>query len=144
MAKFIYFLKKFRMFRVAAGFMLAGIIIGGTGIYMCTVPEKERSVVSGTICEIIETYDGTEENYNYETYVDYTVNGTEYKHIPYGAYSTGMKKGDTVEILYAADDPEDIQAPGAENIKYIVAAAGVIAFIAGLVMLIKFLLTPAL
>ena len=139
MSNFIILFRRFRIVRVALGFMLIGAIFAGFGIYMCTVPEKERLTTTGTLVEIVEGIDAADDQVTHETYVDYTIDGKEYKHAYYGAYETGMKVGDTVEIQYLAEDPENIQAPGAEKVKYVFAGAGIVAFIIGLGTLIKFI-----
>lgn len=143
MANIIMLLRKFRIVRCALAFMVIGAVFAGFGIYMCTVPEKERLTTTGTLVEIVESIEAADDQVTHETYVDYTVDGKEYKHAYYGAYETGMKVGDTVEVQYLPEDPTDIQAPGAEKVKYVFAGAGIVAFIVGLGILIKFIVAGA-
>lgn len=108
------------------GATLVGLVILGIAAFAFFNHEEYDGVTTGTICDINKELsefpveeDGNlnpEEQYDYTVFVDYTVDGKEYKHVEYGAYSSSMKVGQSVEIKYDVNDPSKIQSPGGKTI----------------------------
>lgn len=108
------------------GATLVGLVILGIAAFAFFNHEEYDGVTTETICDIKEELsefpvadDGNlnpEEQYEYTVFVDYTVDGKEYKHVEYGAYSSSMKVGQSVEIKYDVNDPSKIQSPGGKTI----------------------------
>ncbi len=99
--------------------------------------DEEYLSVEGTIVDIVENYDPIDDDCDYSTYVDYEVEGKEYKNVEYGSYNSSMEIGDRVEVLYSPNNPNHIQAPGYKTVPYVVLTISSIEVIVGIVSLIK-------
>ena len=100
-------------------------------------PKTDYSETTGTIVDIEEEYNIVDESYDHRVYVDYTVDGVKYERADYGSYSSRMKTGDTVTVLYDPADPTRIQAEGSEKVPYIVGAVGAVVMIFSAVTFIR-------
>ena len=127
-------IEKIRFYASAIVISLLITVISVIGIF---APKTERLPAKAVISDIQSEYDGAAEQTNYSVYVDYEIDGQKYTHIDYGSYNSSMKVGDTVDIEYSAEDPENIQSPGSEKIPYITGAVGLAVLAACIVMLIK-------
>lgn len=131
-----------RFYKVAFTFILVGILLIAISVLAMT-KVKDVDSFSETQAEITsideeEILDGSDSSsYEYTVKVKYMVNGVEYTDIDYGSYSSSMKVGDSVTVLYNPENPADIQAPGADKVPYIVLAGGIIAMLAGVVFVVK-------
>lgn len=92
-------------------------------LFLAKQPKKELIETTGIIDHFDCEYDIIDEEYDYTTYVDYEVNGVKYDDVVYGAYSSSMKEGDEVVVLYDVNNPEYIESPSAKYVPYIVAGA---------------------
>lgn len=92
--------------------------------------------ITGTIVDITEEWNPTadvdEDQYDHHTFVDYTVDGKEYKHVELGQYSSTMKIGDKVDFLYNVDDPAEISSKGGKLFGIIGIVAGVLIIVIGI------------
>lgn len=136
-----------RLLKNAIALILVGVIMLGLAIFFIfSKSDVEYVETTGKIVNIEEmrnlTAEPDEEEWTYTVYVDYTVDGKEYKNVEYGAYDSSMEIGDEVTIEYNAEDPAQIQAPGADKVPYIVGAASILIIIFGVVALIKALSMP--
>lgn len=95
--------------------ILIGLLVGasflGVGIFMLSTPHDDYLPVVATIVEIQETWTGDNE-YAYEVYVDYTVDGTAYRHVRLGNYSSGYREGKEINLFYNPANPSQIEAGG--------------------------------
>ena len=107
-----------------------GIVFLGFSIFLLAQPKVEYLSTTGTIAEIREEYSGSED-IDHCVYVDYEVGGKKYEHAQFGSYSSSMKVGDSVTVLFNPENPEEIQAEGFEIIPYVVGGAGIVAILAG-------------
>ena len=121
----------------AIGILVVGIAFVIASVFVLKAPKVERVETEATVVEINEDYDSINETTTYEVFVDYEVDGKQYTHAEYGSYTTGMKVGDKVTVEYNPEDPSDVQAPGADNIPYIILAVGAVAVILGIVLLVR-------
>ena len=110
-------------------FILVGLIFVVVSIVILCQPKVERLSVTGTIVRIDEYRNG--EDIDYTVYVDYEVNGQKYSSAVYPAYSSSMKQGSEVEILYDPANPSDIEAPGSASVPYVLLGAGIVAMLVG-------------
>ena len=98
----------------------------GISIYGIFKPDVEYNITTGRIVYIDEYYDAIDDGIRYTPYINYTVNGVEYKNVEYGAYDSSMKVNDEVNVYYLPDDPTFIQAEGYEKVPYVVLAISTI------------------
>lgn len=94
---------------------------------------KKYEETTGVIVSIDE-FRGADDQYEYSVRVNYGANGMFFKDAEYGAYSSSMKVGDSVTVLYNPEDPSDIKAPGYKSVPLATGAIGAAALCAGLVM----------
>lgn len=82
---------------------------------------------AATIVRIREHRD-SEGEMQYDVYIDYTGDDAVYSDRRLGYYSSGMKRGDRIEIAYDPDDPEQIivAGAGAHIVSYILGFIGVV------------------
>ena len=133
-------LNKFRKagrIRNAIGLIIIGLLFVVISIFMMRAPKVEYVPATATIADIQSEYDSAQETDVYTVFVNYTIDGVDYKNIEFGSYSSSMSVGDTVDIEYDPADPSHIQAPGSGFIVYIALAAGAIAFVAGIILTVK-------
>lgn len=120
--------------------VFVGLMFAGFGIWGILSPNENYQSVNGTISEIDEYYDMLENNLEGETkhkvYVDFIADGKKYTEVEYPAYSSSMKEGGTVTILYDPENPTEIQSPGGEKIPYIFAAVGTLMVAAGVFVVV--------
>lgn len=145
--KLLDLLRKTKVLRFYAGLAAAGLFIGIFSVVALVTPEAEYIPVQATIVRIDESYDpmayGGEGGTDYAVYVRYRAGGQWFDEAELGAYSSGMKEGDVIDIEYNSEDPSMIRTPGSENIPYITGAVGFIAAAAGIVLFMKNVKKPA-
>lgn len=134
--KFLSKLRKFAKIRTVIGLFLIGVLFLVLGTLALRAPKTEKLTAEATIDRIVEERFGGETTHT--LYISYTdASGERHENIEFGAYSSGMKEGDTVEIEYEADNPETISSPNSGFIPYLIFAVGAIALIASILMGIK-------
>lgn len=120
--------RKIAKIRFYASFLLVGILFVVASCFVIAQPKPDLLSVEGTIEKIEVTLVGSEEEY--QVFVSYRdQNGGRHLNIPYPSYSSSMKEGDTVTVLYAPAAPEEIQAPGGAFIPYLILVIGVAAIV---------------
>ena len=110
--------------------ILAGAAFMAFGVYSALQPEKATVTVKAQIVDIQEEPDAVNDTTEYHVFVDYTdADGKEHKNVEYPGYDSGMKVGDTIEIKYNAENPEELISSG-KYVDYIFVAVGaaVVAF----------------
>ena len=78
-----------------------------------------------------------DEQYNYTVYVDYEVDGKEYKNIELNSYNSSMKIGQTIEIQYDLNNPSKIQGQNGKTFILIFIVIGSLVIIFGIYETIK-------
>lgn len=115
---------------IALVFVVASVVL-------MNAPKKELIETNGTIVKFVENYADNGEYESTDTYIDYSVNGKEYKNVKYGAYDSKMKIGDEVVVLYDENDPTFIQTPGSDFVPLAVLGISSVIFIVSLVSFIR-------
>ena len=118
-------MKKFKKVFGLVITLVVGVVLVGFSIAALSAPDVDYQTTTGTIVDIQEETDA-EDFTSGQTYVDYTVDGKEYTHVEFGSYSSSMKLGDKVTVLYDPADPTHIQAEGTEFVPYVVLVVGIL------------------
>lgn len=99
------------------GFILVGLVILGISLFALVNHQEYDGKTTATISyikqerkEFISNDDSNEEQYEYTVFVDYVVDGKEYKHVQFDSYDSSMKVGQTINIKYDLNDPSKIQS----------------------------------
>ena len=117
--------------------VVMGVASLGIGCYLSFFSGKGYAKTSGTIVRIEETYlgpsatDDTAE-YQYDVYVSYTVEGTEYTSL-FDYYEDGYEEGKQVTVLYDPADPTQITSESK--------GIGIYAMVVGVVLLVAAVVT---
>ena len=92
--------------------VIVGVVFTITGINGIKNKKLYDATTMATVVDIQEEWvDDGDESSHTETfvYVDYEVNGKEYKHVEAPEFNSKTKIGDRVEILYQSQNPENIE-----------------------------------
>lgn len=119
-------LRKIEKIRFYVGMILIGAVFIVLSAFALSRPEKALLSTEGVI-EHIEAFIndlGEEENTVFVSYKDNT--GTAHENICYPAFSSSMKPGDKVTVLYDPLAPEEIQAPGGDFMPYLILGLGIL------------------
>lgn len=108
------------MKKFSLGFIVVELMFIIISLYGIFHKDIDYEVTKGKIVYIEEYHDPINEEFWYTPYIDYSVNGIEYKNVEYGAYDSSMKVGDEVNVYYSTEDPTLIQAEGFKKVPYIV------------------------
>lgn len=128
----------FRVLGAYLGTVVLGIIFVVAAIFIgVSNSNTEYLETTGTIVEIEEFYNISEETTDHTVYVDYEAEGQKFEHAQYGSYSSSMNIGDSVTVFYDPANPEQIQAEGFEIIPYVIGGAGVVAILLGGFFLVR-------
>ena len=126
---FINTARKIERFRFYVSLLLIGVLFVGLAGAALLLPKAELVSADGTIRRI-ESYtdEGGEEQQ--AVFVSYTdANGVDHENVRYPSYSSSMKEGQTVPVLYDPSAPEEISSPGGEYLPYVFIAVGVLAIV---------------
>lgn len=113
------------------------LLFVGISIFGIFHKDIDYQVTKGKITYIEEYYDPIDKEFWYTTYIDYSVNGIEYKNVEYGAYDSSMKIGDEVNVYYSEDDPTFIQAEGYKKVPYVVLSISLVFLVITILAFIK-------
>ncbi len=82
-------------------------IIIGLLLFFNYDPAAYDIPTKGVIVEITDYYEdiGDESQLTHTVYIDYSADGTTYRHVELGEYNSKMKVGDEVDIFYMSSDP---------------------------------------
>ena len=91
-------------------------------------PAVYDKTATASITGIDEYYDmvGGENTLCHDVYVSYAADGVTYKDVILGSYHSGMKVGDSVEILYMSEDPSQITTGNPSFVPYFGLGAAII------------------
>lgn len=91
--------------------LVLGIIVVISGIIGIRDRKLYDSTAVATVTDIQEHWEDTGEDSHLVTtvYIDYEVNGKEYKHVEAPESDSSIQIGDRVEILYQSKNPEKIE-----------------------------------
>lgn len=130
-------MRKAQKIRMGIGFAVAGALFLAMGIFFLLngANKADFAQASATIARIETFYDTVSESESGRTFVDYTVDGTTYRGIELGSWSSSMKEGDKVNILYDVNDPGNITTKGGLLVPYVAILAGLAALVFGVVTL---------
>ena len=117
-------------------FIVIAICLLGFGIYSILNPHTDYLETTAVITDIQEDYDVATETYEYRAFIDYEVDGKEYKNVEFGTANAG-DVGKQITIRYNPNNPGEIESTNSEIFSYISAGVGALLLIAGVVFLIK-------
>lgn len=89
-------------------------------------PKEYNGTTTATIVDFEQQTGVGDENNDIITYVDYSVDGVRYTHVPYNSYNFTMDVGDEVNIYFKTSDPSQIAAPGKNIIPFVGIGAAVL------------------
>ena len=89
-------------------------------------PKEYNGTTTATIVDFEQQTGAGDENNDIITYVDYSVDGVRYTHVPYNSYNFTMNIGDEVKIYFKTSDPSQITAPGKNIIPFVGIGAAVL------------------
>lgn len=138
------FARFFRAFYLARFLIPVGVILilVSVFVFMAVDKSKDYPETEATVSKIElfeEEYtesDGTVHEATYTVYVDYTVDGKDYKNVEYGVFQKGYKAGDKVTIKYNPENPEDITQPNTFLLPILLLAGGVAALVGGIASIV--------
>lgn len=116
-------------------FMFLGIFAIVFGI-VSKVQRSKYQPVEAKIVRIESEYNTTDERYDYHVFVDYAVDGQEYKNAPLDFHKDGFAEGQTIEIRYNPENPQQITGTDTGFIVYLL-ILGPILILVGLFLLIR-------
>ena len=127
--KFWNVIRKIERIRFYVILFLVGLLFIGVSCFALSRPKAELQSVEGTILRI-ESYTDSAGDEAEEVYISYTdADGVLHEDVRYPSYSSSMKEGDTVTVLYDPSSPDEIQSPGGEFLPYIFLAIGAAAVV---------------
>ena len=113
-------------------FFLLGLATLCFGVYMRFFENNGYVKTTAIITQIDETYTGTDSDghseYDYDVYVDYTVDGKEY-HGKSDLYQSNYEEGKEITIYYNPENPEEIHGDGKTFGLYLMIAGPVVMII---------------
>lgn len=123
--KFRNTIAKIERIRFYVMLFIVGVFFVVVSVIAISLPKAELLNAEGVI-ERIEPYFDSDGEQRQQVYVSYTDDsGVRHEDVAYPAYSSGMKVGDTVGVLFDPASPEDIRSPGGRFIPYIFIVIGV-------------------
>lgn len=127
-------------------FLLTGLVILGISIFVCLnyhdLDGKTNAIIVDIQKELIDVFTDDndlypEEQYDYKVFIDYSVDGQEYKHVQYDSYDSSMKVGQEIEIQYDTKDPSNIQSTNSKTFIYAFIVIGALASTFGVFRTVK-------
>ena len=107
-------------------FLIAGVACIIAGILFLNDVKGEFVKTEAVISSIESYYDEMAEEEKHFVYVDYTVDGKEYQNIDIGTWSSSMKEGETIKIMYDVWNPERAIVPFARIAPFVPLTAGIL------------------
>lgn len=135
--------RKASMIRFYAGLIVVGLLFCIVSGVIFFQPKNEDLVpVTATITDVCAEADDFDNVTNY-ILVTYEAEGKTYENVRVDQYSSGMAKGDTVELVYDPKDPSNVQSPRSDLLILVIFAVGALALVIGIVKLISAIRKPA-
>lgn len=112
---------------------LVGVLFAAAACVVLALPKGEYLSAEGTIQSIEYSSDSSDAE-SENVFVSYTdADGVFHENVRYPSYSSSMKEGKTVTVLYDPAAPEEIHAPGVEFLPYLFLGLGVVAMAAAII-----------
>lgn len=115
-------------------------IVGGI-LILSKNANTDYAEITGTIVDITEEWNPSanvdEDQYDHHTFVDYTVDGKEYKHVELGQYDSSMEIGDKVDFLYNVDNPAEISSKGGNIFGIVAIGIGILSILFGIISFLR-------
>ena len=120
--------------------LVIGIALVGIGIYVQFFQTKGFKETTATITKIEETWRGyndetMEDEYDYEVYVKYTVDGKEYEGKA-DTYDGSYAEGKEITVFYDPSNPADIHGDSG-FLGFVMIGIGAVMVVAGAFLLVK-------
>lgn len=121
------------------GLILLGLSLIAISVLIFLEPERNLATTTGTIVNIVERLESTgdSDHMEYTVYIDYEVDGESFTNVIYPGYTTGMKVGSEVTVIYDVNDVSYIETPNSGSVKYVFLGVGTVISMVGLIMLIN-------
>lgn len=133
--KFWNTVKKIERIRLYVTLFIVGLLFIAAACFAISVPKPEYASAEGTI-QRLEPYTDTDGEDAVNVFISYTDNdGNLHENVRYPSYSSSMEVGNAVTVLYDPANPEDVHAPGAEFIPYIILIIGFFAIVISIVQI---------
>lgn len=117
--------------------IIIGVVVCLASILFFKSNQGTFEKTDAVITRIEEYREGGNGDYTHDVYVDYTVNGVEYKDIMLDTYSAGMDVGDTITVEYDVDNNARIRSGATKFAPYIMLVAGSAFWVFGVINLIN-------
>lgn len=113
MIKIRDFIRKYQQLTFFIGLLIVGVVFSIVGVISLKEPKIDGIEVEAKIVNIEEEKTGEDadglDTYDYHVYVDYTdKDGVEHSNVESYKYSSSMKVGDTINVEYNPENPEEI------------------------------------
>ena len=114
--------------------VVVGVVFVISGISSLKNKDLYDSKVIATVVDIQEEWvnDGEDSHTETRVYIDYEVDGKEYKHVEAPESNAKTKIGDKVEILYQSQNPEMIEGHHITSKSVIFIIVGIVVVIGGI------------
>ena len=123
-----------------------GVIAAVSGVKKMQSKDLYDAAATATIVGIEREWQGVDEDgfdqYDYHVYVDYEIDGQKYEQKEYPGYSSSMKVGDTLDILYQSSNPENFCEKNITGNSMIMIGVGVVLALAGVFLAVKAIVRP--
>ncbi len=122
--------------------VVVGIAFAIVGVVQFTNKDKYDSTVKATIVDIEEEWQAATDPDDIDgfvktAYIDYEVNGVKYEHVVSPVQDDNYEVGDTVDILYQSQNPEEISGQNITSASIAFIGFGLLSAVIGCVMTIK-------
>ena len=112
-----------------------GVIAIVSGAHKLQSKHLYDASTTAVITGIEREWSGTDEDgfdqYDYHVYVNYEVDGKKYENMEYPGYSSSMKTGDELEILYQSSNPENFAEKNITGNAMIFLGVGIVLVLGG-------------
>ncbi len=112
-----------------------GVIAIVSGAHKLQSKHLYDASTTAVITGIEREWSGTDEDgfdqYDYHVYVNYEVDGKKYENMEYPGYSSSMKNGDELEILYQSSNPENFAEKNITGNAMIFLGVGIVLVLGG-------------
>ena len=104
----------------------AFFLVLGLLTFFTANPKAYNGTTTGTIVDFEQQMGTGSDDTTVITYVDYSVDGVRYTHVPYPSYNFTMDIGDEVKLYFKTSDPSQIAAPGKDLMPFVGLGAAVL------------------
>ncbi len=126
--------------------VVAAVVVIVFGVKKMASKKLYDASTTAVITGIEREWTGTDEDgfdqYEYHVYINYEVDGKKYENKEYPGYSSSMKQGDELTILYKTSNPEEFAEENVTGNGIIMIVFGVVFIVLAVVVALKALLRP--